>query len=171
MAVAFEALHLCSSCRRYWLSFAGSKTCKHKTKSGMCHSPATTFPSCLGRVQGGKCDREMDQTKDTRVDRLHNSIIAIMLGRLRMRIEDCIDVYKRLGTKIFSKKQPFSFLGQNKYSCEKLEEFVKTVARSQSVGTYRANDGGPSLRDPGIVNKGEGESQNRARNRFVPCRV
>ncbi|CAD0115330.1 unnamed protein product [Aureobasidium uvarum] len=38
-------------------------------------------------------------------------IIALMLGRLRMSIEDCIHTYRNLGSEIFGKRQPFHFLG------------------------------------------------------------
>lgn len=91
-----------------------------------------------------------------------------MLGRLRMDIEDCIKVYCDLGSKIFAKKQPFHFLGQNKYDCKKLEEVIKQVAQKYGQDD---NEGGPNLMDPNILNKGNGTKEDRMRNRFVPCRV
>lgn len=99
-------------------------------------------------------------------------IIAIMLGRLRMDIDECIRVYRNLGTKIFAKKQPLYFLGQNKYDYKKLQKFVRDTAREQSRSpAERDNPDGLWLYDPGVVNAGELTERDRRRNRFVPCRV
>jgi hypothetical protein len=99
-------------------------------------------------------------------------IIAIMLGRLRMDINECIDIYQQLGTKIFAKKHPLYFLGKNKYDYRKLEKFVKDTARNQSRShTERDDPDGPCMYDPGVVNATELTENERTRNRFVPCRV
>ncbi|CAD0087922.1 unnamed protein product [Aureobasidium vineae] len=47
-------------------------------------------------------------------------------------------VYRDLGTKIFAKKQPLYFLGQNKYDYKKLEQFVKDDYRAQRVHMFRS---------------------------------
>lgn len=89
-----------------------------------------------------------------------------------MDIEQCIDVYDELGTKIFAKKQPLYFLGQNKYDYRRLEKFVQDTAREQSrLRTGRDDPDGPWLYDPGVVNATELTENDRTRNRFVPCRV
>jgi len=99
-------------------------------------------------------------------------IIAMMLGRLRMDIDQCIEIYGELGTKIFAKKQPLYFLGQNKYDYKKLEKLVRDTAREQSrLPTSRDDLDGPWLYDPGVVNATELTENDRTRNRFVPCRV
>ncbi|KAH0265381.1 FabD/lysophospholipase-like protein, partial [Aureobasidium melanogenum] len=99
-------------------------------------------------------------------------IIAIMLGRLRMDIEKCIEVYQNLGTQIFAKKQPLYFLGQDKYDYKKLEKFIKETARHQSrLPTRQDDQDGPWMHDPSVLNKNEWTEGDRIRNRFVPCRV
>ena len=95
-----------------------------------------------------------------------------MLGRLRMDIDECIKIYCQLGTKIFAKKQPLYFLGQNKYDYKKLEDLIKETDRRQSRSHPEQDDpDGPSMYDPGVVNATELTERERTRNRFVPCRV
>ncbi|THY78280.1 FabD/lysophospholipase-like protein [Aureobasidium pullulans] len=91
-------------------------------------------------------------------------IIAIMLGRLRMSIADCIATYRNLGSEIFAKRQTFHFLGQNKYDYGKLEQIIQDVVRRHG------GDDLP-LSDSGVLNKGHPDKQERVRNRLVPCRV
>ncbi|KAI5201351.1 FabD/lysophospholipase-like protein [Aureobasidium subglaciale] len=95
-------------------------------------------------------------------------IISIMLGRLRMNIVDCIDVYDNLSSRIFAKKQPFYFAGRNKYDCLELERIIKAVVKdhAQQRGTDE-----PQLEDPLIINE-ENRSQNgRGARQRIPCRV
>ncbi|KAG9669537.1 FabD/lysophospholipase-like protein, partial [Aureobasidium melanogenum] len=92
-------------------------------------------------------------------------IIAIMLGRLRMGINDCIDTYRNLGREIFEKRQPFHFLGQNKYDCTKLERTIKDVVQRHSGNTDAL------IADSNILNKSHPNKQDRAQNRCIPCRV
>ncbi|KAI9649163.1 hypothetical protein NHQ30_001730 [Ciborinia camelliae] len=61
-------------------------------------------------------------------------LIAIMLSRLRMNIDDCIQEYENLGQRIFGQPRKFSMRGpipwnQEKYDHHKLEEVVKDVVR------------------------------------------
>lgn len=94
-----------------------------------------------------------------------NRIIAIMLGRLRMSIKDCIDTYCNLGREIFEKRQPFHFLGQDKYDCAKLERIIKNVVQRHG--------GSPDalIADFNVLNKSHPNKQERAQNRCIPCRV
>jgi hypothetical protein len=96
------------------------------------------------------------------------SIIAIMLGRLRMSIKDCIDTYCDLGGEVFGKKQPFHFLGQNKYDCTKLERIIREVVRRNNHGST-ADD--PLIADSSVLNKSHNDKQERVQNRCIPCRV
>ncbi|KAK6003168.1 hypothetical protein QM012_001013 [Aureobasidium pullulans] len=95
-------------------------------------------------------------------------IISIMLGRLRMSIQQCIEVYERFGTEIFARKRPFYFPGRNKYDCLELERIIKEVAREHSP----TNDGSdPQLWDPLITNEQNRVQDQRAGNQPAPCRV
>lgn len=117
--------------------------------------------------------RRVVQRETVKADADISRIIAMMLGRLRMDIEQCIRIYGELGTKIFAKKQPLSFLGRNRYDYEKLEQLVKDIARDQSGLHPEGKDpDGPMLYDPGVVNNADELTvRETTRNRFVPCRV
>lgn len=88
-----------------------------------------------------------------------------MLGRLRMSIKDCIDTYCNLGREIFEKRQPFHFLGQDKYDCAKLERIIKNVVQRHG--------GSPDalIADSSVLNKSHPNKQERAQNRCITCRV
>jgi hypothetical protein len=90
-----------------------------------------------------------------------------MLGRLRMSIKDCIDTYRNLGSEVFGKKQPFHFLGQNKYDCTKLERIIQDVVRRRSGSP--ADD--PLIADSSVLNESHTNEQEKAQNRYIPCRV
>ncbi|KAG9960858.1 FabD/lysophospholipase-like protein, partial [Aureobasidium melanogenum] len=92
-------------------------------------------------------------------------IIAIMLGRLRMGIKDCIDTYCNLGREVFEKRQPFHFLGQDKYDCTKLERIINDVVQKHRGSTDAM------IADPSVLNKAHPNKQDRAQNRCIPCRV
>ncbi|KAG4433973.1 hypothetical protein IFR05_010553 [Cadophora sp. M221] len=62
------------------------------------------------------------------------SLIAIMLGRLEMDVDDCIAAYKALMKAVFEKKQNFLPVGlrgmiKSKFSSEELERAIKTVIK------------------------------------------
>lgn len=134
--------------------------------SSRCRLLAIISASCLARAlegmcgRGRRCAREKEGADVSR-------IIAIMLGRLRMNIKDCIDTYCSLGGEIFGKKQPFHFLGQNKYDCTKLERIIRDVVRRNSGNT--ADD--PLMADSSVLNKSHTNKPERAQNRCIPCRV
>ena len=111
--------------------------------------------------------REDDAARKKRKVLTVDRIIAIMLGRLRMSIKDCIDTYRNLGSEVFGKKQPFHFLGQNKYDCTKLERIIQGVIKRNSGNT--ADD--PLIADPSVLNKSHTNKQERVQNRCIPCRV
>ncbi|KAK1776530.1 acyl transferase/acyl hydrolase/lysophospholipase [Copromyces sp. CBS 386.78] len=63
-------------------------------------------------------------------------LIAIMLGRLRMTIKDCIKAYLELADKVFKKKRHrISFFGkvQGRFDSEGLEEGIKKVLQEQNL--------------------------------------
>ncbi|KAH0337518.1 FabD/lysophospholipase-like protein, partial [Aureobasidium melanogenum] len=95
-------------------------------------------------------------------------IISIMLGRLRMSIQQSIDVYERFGTQIFAKKRPFFFPGRNKYDCSELERIVNEVAKRHSPN----NDGSdPQLWDPLLISEQNRLQNKRSGDQPAPCRV
>ena len=64
---------------------------------------------------------------------MHDSIIAIMLGRLGMSVDASIRAYKALGKKAFTPKHPLSLPAAPKgyYSATALEEAIKHVIKEQ----------------------------------------
>lgn len=70
-----------------------------------------------------------------------NSLIAIMLGRLRMTVPDCIAEYKTLGQEVFGKPRMVFTLRYGvgdrfKYNAANLEKVFRSVAerRSERMG-------------------------------------
>ena len=59
------------------------------------------------------------------------SIIALMLGRLRMSVSECISAYLIMSEKVFGRPQ--SFTRREKFDPRALEEAIKTIVE-QRVG-------------------------------------
>ena len=64
----------------------------------------------------------------------YRSLIAIMLGRLRMNIDDCIREYETLGAKVFGHSRWFHlrsplFWPRDKYNHKVLQETVRDVVK------------------------------------------
>ena len=57
-------------------------------------------------------------------------IIALMLGRLRMSIEDCIQVYSRLGEKVFGQQQ--SPPHRERFDAQKLEDAIQEIVEAHT---------------------------------------
>lgn len=94
-----------------------------------------------------------------------NSIIATLLGRLRMGIEDCIEFYRdSLIGEIFAHEQFFHRLRQHKYDKQKLEALIKDVVS-------RVDPEEPGLVDPKFFNKSGASKADMLRNRLAECRV
>lgn len=63
-------------------------------------------------------------------------IIAIMLGRLRMTVGECIEAYTALSDKVFEKKgRRFKINGklQGRFNATELEDAVKQILRSHGL--------------------------------------
>jgi hypothetical protein len=149
-----------------WLKQAIGHHTQMTGTSSKCRLLAIISASCLARAlegmcgRGRRCAREKEGADVSR-------IIAIMLGRLRMSIKDCISTYCKLGGEVFGKKQPFHFLGQNKYDCAKLERIIQEVVRINSGNSTED----PLIADTSVLNKSHDDKQERAQNRCIPCRV
>jgi hypothetical protein len=68
-----------------------------------------------------------------------SSLIAIMLGRLRMNVDECIKDYKTMGGLIFGRPRLFSMRGpllanRPKYNHEKLKEAVESIVNNRLAG-------------------------------------
>jgi hypothetical protein len=66
------------------------------------------------------------------------SLIAIMLGRLGMDVDDCIKAYTGLIETIFSKRESRTGLGlrtnlEAKFSSKKLQEGIESVLKKQGI--------------------------------------
>ena len=60
------------------------------------------------------------------------SLIAIMLGRLEMDVQPCIDAYSELSRRIFSKKSlPVDWRGHvnGRYKASELEDAIKKIVK------------------------------------------
>ena len=58
------------------------------------------------------------------------SIIALMLGRLRISVTECIAAYLDLSEKVFS--QPQDFTKREKFDPQALKEAIKTVVKAKA---------------------------------------
>lgn len=62
-------------------------------------------------------------------------LISIMLSRLRMTVDNCIDEYKCLGEKVFGNPRPMALKGAilwHKFSAQALEQVIKDVTSRHS---------------------------------------
>ena len=66
-------------------------------------------------------------------------LIAIMLGKLRMNPQQCIQAYKRLSKEIFGKKHPIGRithgLGKTRYSGSRLERCIRRLIEDNNFET------------------------------------
>ena len=79
------------------------------------------------------------------IDDRRNSLIAIMLGRLEMDVDHCIDAYLKLAGEVFSEKSlPVDWLGRvkSKFDSKKLKDAIyKIVRKGGASGDEPFNDG------------------------------
>ncbi|CAI6335461.1 unnamed protein product [Periconia digitata] len=73
------------------------------------------------------------------------SLIAIMLGRFRMSVLDCLGEYERMGNRVFGKPRPLSrrdIVGGQwcRYSTEDMKSVLKDVIARRSERAQRIND-------------------------------
>jgi patatin-like phospholipase/acyl hydrolase len=64
-------------------------------------------------------------------------LIAIMLGRLRMTVDECIAAYTSLSDRVFEKKSHrFNFEGklQGRFDAAELERSIKQILRDRGLG-------------------------------------
>jgi hypothetical protein len=67
-----------------------------------------------------------------------NRLIAIMLGRLKMSVDDCIEAYIKLMEQVFKKREHVSFVGlmggvKPRFSSDGLKDAIAEVLRSQDI--------------------------------------
>lgn len=65
-------------------------------------------------------------------------LIAIMLGRLRMSVDDCIEAYIKLMEQVFKKRENISFVGvlcgvKPRFSSDGLREAIVEVLKGQDI--------------------------------------
>ena len=70
-------------------------------------------------------------------------LIAIMLGRLRLDIETCMDVYVRMTKKVFETDKTIAGIPykQTLFKASKLEEAIKACVREHTFFEDEGNDG------------------------------
>jgi predicted acylesterase/phospholipase RssA len=70
-------------------------------------------------------------------------LIAIMLGRLRLDLETCMDVYVRMTKKVFETDKTIAGIPykQTLFKASKLEEAIKACVREHTIFEDEGNDG------------------------------
>lgn len=92
---------------------------------------------------------------------VRHRLIAIMLGRLRMSVEDCIDAYAKLSGEVFQKDHhlPVKLNGQlrARFNSKALENAIKHIIRSQdpdrNENLLMKEDTGPSSSKTYVLRK------------------
>ena len=79
----------------------------------------------MAPVPGGSCTRHA-----IKLAAEVNSIIALMLGRLRMSVSDCIAAYLTMSEKVFG--QPEKLTKHEKFDPQALEESIKVVVKQET---------------------------------------
>lgn len=97
----------------------------------------------LGLVLEGQCNFIL--ALSTVIANFANSLIAIMLSRLRMTIDDCIEEYANMGADIFGSPRIFSMRGpipwkREKYDYRKLEAAIKDVVNRRHRKAGQVSD-------------------------------
>jgi hypothetical protein len=95
--------------------------------SRLCSLAMSSTSSQVQALEGKKRDELLYLEADT-----HPRLIAIMLGRLKMSVEDCIDAYTTLMQEVFAKKEnisPFGFAGavKSRFSSDVLKRAIERV--------------------------------------------
>lgn len=69
-------------------------------------------------------------------------LIALMLGRLRMDIETCKDVYVRMTKRVFETDKTFAGIPYRHtlFKASKLEEAIRECVREHTISEYEGND-------------------------------
>jgi hypothetical protein len=67
-----------------------------------------------------------------------DSLIAIMLGRLRMSVDECIDAYVKLMERVFKRRENISFVGflggvKPRFSSDGLKEAIIEVLKERKI--------------------------------------
>ncbi|KAL9127322.1 MAG: hypothetical protein Q9217_003784 [Psora testacea] len=108
------------------------------TDNGSCHSKQTVDKPVTDTSPWLPC-HYFDYMAGTST----GGLISIMLGRLRMNIDDCITEYENLGDRVFARSRLFHlrsplWLPREKYNHKVLEEVVQGVVndRVPKVGTF-----------------------------------
>lgn len=78
-------------------------------------------------------------------------LIAIMLGRLRLDLETCKEVYVRMTRKVFETDKTFAGIPYRStlFKASRLEEAIKECVREHTIFEDEGNDGSDSSK-PGI---------------------
>ena len=84
----------------------------------------------------GRVSKERDIVQESYADD-YISLIAIMLGRLRMSVEECICAYIELSSRVFQKKHviPVTIRGKVKarYSSKELQRAIENVVTARHL--------------------------------------
>jgi hypothetical protein len=101
--------------------------------------PCHYFDYIFGTGTGGYCINFYEQVWKLTFYGGHFSLSAIMLGRLRMDVNECLKFYGELGSEVFGHPRRLHvsrnlFVGRwwwprSKYNCKKFEQLLQTTIR------------------------------------------
>ncbi|KAH0556253.1 hypothetical protein GP486_005821, partial [Trichoglossum hirsutum] len=60
-------------------------------------------------------------------------LIALMLGRLQMKVEQCLDAYVTISKKVFGRPRSFSLVRRHMFSAERLKEAIEDTLGTQGL--------------------------------------
>ena len=99
--------------------------------------PCHYFDHIVGTSTGGWVQRVIYSFWSLRVNR---RLIALMLGRLRMSIQDVIKVYLRFGDNVFGHPRRFS---RNRFDEKRFEKIIKDVLKDRYADNVRGGEEEP----------------------------
>jgi Patatin-like phospholipase len=108
--------------------------------------PSKYFDLIVGTSTGGSVSRYLNVESLLTISRL----IAIMLGRLRMSVEECIDQYEKLASKIFGKPRHFHaragffFWDRPKFNTQSYRDIIRKVVQTNRDKRFVSPDGSGS---------------------------
>jgi len=103
----------------------------HRTLVLDCH--VTTSTSSLAPALAGKQSNNKSQANDSQA----YSLIAVMLGRLRMTVDECIQEYLEFGSHVFANRRWGRI---TKYDHRKLKKSIQDVIATHCEDLHEDDD-------------------------------
>jgi hypothetical protein len=92
--------------------------------------PAEYFDLIAGTSTGVRKNTKLDLYPCSTLITSLTRIIAILLGRLHLSVDECIELYKNLGGEIFGKAKPLNT--GTMFSASKLEQVIRRIVAERT---------------------------------------